>query len=390
MILLNFNEVETAIYCREEGHQTTMPHKHKRRRRDDSEHFDLPPTKIAKPLPAKSRDADNKESSNNKKRKSKKSAQDAFKDDTPKAFLRMMNQFQKATSGTGPRTRPSIEDDGTKPSKKRRRGEQEGGSSIAKETGMTSKGVGNSTKSNSVPQPPVPPPPLSTIPKILPGERMADFSARVNQALPLSGISRKSGSSSISKDPALKNLREHRQTKHERRLLRLQRGWREEEARIREREEAEREEREAEEEEVNEQWKAWEAEAGLTKKTKTSKNKKKKKKKKSGKSSGASGGDGSDANAVTDNDDDDDPWAKLNRKAKAMQPANPLEVVQAPPEQLTKPKEKFKVRGMGGARVNVANVPSAAGSLRAREELAEQRQSIVDEYRRIMAEKRRG
>ncbi|KLJ13794.1 hypothetical protein EMPG_11293 [Blastomyces silverae] len=367
-----------------------MPHKHKRQRKDDSEHFDLPPTKIAKPLPAKAGAADDKESSNNKKRKSKNPAQDAFKDDTPKAFLRMMNQFQKATSGTAPRTRSSLEDDGTKPNKKRRRGEQGGGSSIAKGTGMTSKGAGNNIKSKSEPQPPAPPPPSSTIPKILPGERMSDFSARVNQALPLSGISRKSGSSSISKDPALKNLRENRQTKHERRLLRLQREWREEEARIREREEGEREEREAEDEEVNEQWKAWEAEAGLTKKTKTTKNKKKKKKKKSGKSGGALGGDGSDADAVTDNDDDDDdddPWAKLNRKAKAMQPANPLEVVQAPP-QLTKPKEKFKVRGMGGARVNVANVPSAAGSLRAREELAEQRQNIVDEYRRIMAEKR--
>ncbi|OJD24710.1 hypothetical protein ACJ73_03922 [Blastomyces percursus] len=366
-----------------------MPHKHKRRRKDDSEHFDLPPTKIAKPLPAKSRDADNKESSNNKKRKPKKSTQDALKDDTPKAFLRMMNQFQKATFGTAPRARSSL-DDGTKPNK-RRRGEQEGGPSIAKGTGVTSKGARNSTKLNSEPQPPAPPPPSSTIPKILPGERMSDFSTRVNQALPLSGISRKSGSSSISKDPALKNLREHRQTKHERRLLRLQRGWREEEARIKEREEAERQEREAEEDEVNEQWKAWEAEAGLTKKTKTAKNKKKKKKKRAGKGGGALGGDGSDANAATvDDDDDDDPWAELNRKAKAMQPANPLEVVQAPPEQLTKPKEKFKVRGMGGARVNVANVPSAAGSLRTREELAEERQSIVDEYRRIMAEKRGG
>ncbi|PGH06973.1 hypothetical protein GX51_02011 [Blastomyces parvus] len=364
-----------------------MPHKHKRRRKDESDHFDLPPTKIAKPLPAKDRDADSKESSKNQKHKPKKPAQDPLKDDTPKAFLRMMSQFQKATSGTGPRTRPNLEDDGTKPSKKRRRGEGEGGTRIAKGTGMASKGAGNSIKSNSKPQPSDPLPPSSSIPKILPGERMSDFSARVDQALPLSGISRKSGSSSISKDPALKNLREHRQTKHERRLLRLQREWREEEARIREREEGEREEREAEEEEVNDQWKAWEAEAGLTKKTKTA-NKKKKKKKKGGKI-GAMGGDGSDANIVTDDDDDDDdPWAKLNRKAKATQPANPLEVVQAPPELLTKPKEKFKVRGMGGAKVNVANVPSAAGSLRTREELAEQRQNIVDEYRRIMAEKR--
>ncbi|OJD19491.1 hypothetical protein AJ78_00560 [Emergomyces pasteurianus Ep9510] len=381
-----------------------MPHKHKRRQKDNSESYDLPPTKVAKPLPAKASNVDSKESPN-KKRKLKRPAQDSFKDDTPKDFLRMMHRFQKATSGTALPKPSSLEDDGTKPNKKRKRGEQEADASTMNGTGTKSKHADNSNKSNSESrrnvtsassQPPAPLPPSSSIPKILPGERMSDFSARVNQALPLSGISKKSSSSSISKDPALKNLRENRQTKHERRLLRLQREWREEEARIREHEAAEREEREAEEEEVNEQWKAWEAEAGLTKKKKATnakKNKKKKKKKKNGKG-GVLGDNGSDADEIVnaddsdDDDDDDDPWAKLNRRAKAMQPANPLAVVQAPPAQLTKPKEKFKVSGMGGAKVNVANVPAAAGSLRTREQLAEQRQSIVDEYRRIMAERR--
>ncbi|KAG5297882.1 hypothetical protein I7I48_07146 [Histoplasma ohiense] len=388
-----------------------MPHKHKRRHKDDFASFDLPPTKVAKPLPAKESNADFKESAN-RKRRLKKPAQNAFEDDTPKAFLRMMHQFQKSTSGTTTRSQSGLEDDGTKPNKRRKRGEREGATIIANGGGMASKRTGNSKKPNSEPgqhsiatssQPPAPPQTSTAIPKILPGERLSDFSARVNRALPFSGISRKSGSSSVSKDPALKNLREHRQTKHERRLLRLQREWREEEARIREREEAEREENEAEEEEINEQWKAWEAEAGLTKKKKgttAKKNKKKiKKRKKSGRVDVLGGGGGSDVDDVANNnnnnnnddddeDDEDDPWAKLNRKAKSMQPANPLEVVQAPPAQLTKPKEKFKVRGMGGAKVNVVNVPSAAGSLRAREELAEERQSIVEEYRRVMAERR--
>ncbi|EGC41712.1 conserved hypothetical protein [Histoplasma capsulatum var. duboisii H88] len=349
-----------------------MPHKHKRRHKDDFTSFDLPPMKVAKPLPAKESNADFKESAN-KKRRLKKPAQIAFEDDTPKAFLRMMHQFQKSTSGTTTRSQSGLEDDGTKPNKKRKRGEREGATVIANGGGMASKRTGNSKKSNSEPgqhsiatssQPPAPPQTSTAIPKILPGERLSDFSARVNRALPFSGISRKSGSSSVSKDPALKNLREHRQTKHERRLLRLQREWREEEARIREREEAEREENEAEEEEINEQWKAWEAEAGLTKKKKgttAKKNKKKiKKRKKSGRGDVLGGAGGSDADNV----------------------------VQAPPAQLTKPKEKFKVRGMGGAKVNVVNVPSAAGSLRAREELAEERQSIVEEYRRVMAERR--
>ncbi|KKZ60456.1 hypothetical protein EMCG_00742 [[Emmonsia] crescens] len=386
-----------------------MPHKHKRRQNDNRDNYDLPPTKVAKALPAKASNADSKESSN-KRRKLKKPTQDSFKDDTPKDFLRMMNRFQKVTSGTAARTLSSQEDDGTKPNKKRKRGEQEAGTSTTNGARMTSKRTDNSNKSNSgtrqkttatPSQPPAPLPPSASIPKILPGERMSDFSARVDQALPLSGISRKSGSSNINKDHALKNLRENRQTKHERRLLRLQREWREEEARIREREEAEREEVEAEEEEVNEQWKAWEAEAGLTKKkkkaTNAKKNKKNKKKKKKSGKGGALDDTGSDADNVAEDeddddddgdDDDDDPWAKLNRKAKAMQPANPFAVVQAPPTQLAKPKEKFKVRGMGGAKVNVANVPAAAGSLRTREELAEQRQSIVDEYRRLMADRR--
>jgi hypothetical protein len=53
---------------------------------------------------------------------------------------------------------------------------------------------------------------------------------------------------------------------------------------------------------------------------------------------------------------------------------------------LTKPREVFKIRG--GARVDVANVPNAVGSLRRREELATERKNIVEEYRRLMAERR--
>ncbi|PGH12624.1 hypothetical protein AJ79_04122 [Helicocarpus griseus UAMH5409] len=364
-----------------------MPHKHKRRGKDNSDSFDLPPTKIAKPLPPKPASTDSKEAAN-KKRKLKKPAQDSYKDDTPKAFLRMMQQFQKASSGA--RVTTHLEDDGTtKPNKKRRRGEQQnaantGTSNGTKRADSTQKPA---QKSTSTTTPSQQPPALSSssIPKILPGERMSDFAARVDQALPLSGISRKSGTAgSLGKDPALKNLREHRVTKHEKRLLRLQREWREEEAKIREKEEAEREEREAEKEEVNEQWKAWELEAGVTKKKKKAAAKSKKKGKKKGKGGAVSGGDGSE----DDDLEDDDPWRKLNEKAKAQQRINPLEVVQAPPTQLIKPKPKFKERGMGGAVVNVANVPAAAGSLRVREELAEERLNFLEQYRKLTAERR--
>lgn len=196
----------------------------------------------------------------------------------------------------------------------------------------------------------------------MPGEKFSDFAARVDRALPLSGIQK-------SARPApsdLPKLREERRTKHEKRLLRLQKQWREEEERIREREAAEREEREAEMEEELELWKKWEAERRGSKARKKNKNKKNK--------------DG--AGAV---DDDADPWAKLKNRDPVVK-ANPFDVVQAPP-QLTKPREVFKVRG--GAGVDVANVPAAAGSLRRREELAGERRNIVEEYRRLMSEKRK-
>lgn len=213
-------------------------------------------------------------------------------------------------------------------------------------------------------------------PKILPGEKLSDFAARVDQALPLSGVTRKGGNKGDSKiDADIRNLREHRQTKHEKRLLRLQTQWREEEAKLREKEAAEREEKEAEYDEVAETWKQWEDEAGKGKK----KGKKgtKKKRRKGGATAEGALSEGSDS--------DGDPWAKLNKKKRASRPMNPFDVAQAPPEKLTKVREIFKVRG---ATVDVANVPTASGSLRRREELASHRQTIVDEYRRIMAAKR--
>lgn len=202
----------------------------------------------------------------------------------------------------------------------------------------------------------------SDIPKILPGEKLSDFAARVDRELPLSTMT-KSG-----KAAGLEGIREGKRTKHEKRLRRLQRGWREEEAKIREREEEEREEQEANMEEELDLWRQWENEAGKKKKKKTPA-------KKRGKNPGQDG---------ADPDDDPDPWAKLNRRDRTS--ANPFDVVQAPP-QLTKPKQKFKVRD--GAKVDVADVPAAVGSLRRREELAGERRTIVEEYRRLMAEKRK-
>ncbi|KAL8811386.1 MAG: hypothetical protein Q9223_007543, partial [Gallowayella weberi] len=58
---------------------------------------------------------------------------------------------------------------------------------------------------------------ITEIPKILPGERMGDYAARVDQALPVMGL--------VGKGVG------ERRTKMERKMQRMQREWREVEAR---------------------------------------------------------------------------------------------------------------------------------------------------------------
>ena len=202
------------------------------------------------------------------------------------------------------------------------------------------------------------------MPKIMPGERLAEFAARVDREMPLSQMTK-----SVKTSDA-KNKEQHKRTKHEKHLLRLQKGWREEDAKIKEREQEEREEREDEMEVELRQWKEWEIEAGGKKKKAAAAKKKK--------------GKNTNGNASDSGDDDPDPWAKLKKRDEERK-KNPFEVAQAPP-QLVKPREIFKVRG--GAKVDVANVPAAVGSLRRREELAGERRNIVEEYRKLMAAKR--
>lgn len=319
--------------------------------------FDLPPTVFAKALPTYD---PHKKKTNNKKNQNKKvepkKKPSAFEtklengDDAPKAFRRLM-QFQQD------KAKPSSSGLDTGESRKRKRDAGDD-----KQRKKKNEPAATSVKESAA---------GSDIPKILPGEKMADFAARVDRELPLSAMkkSNKPASSDMPK------IREERVTKHEKRLLKLQRQWREEEAQIRDKENAEKEDREADMEDQLHLWKEWAAEAGTGK---GKKNPTTTKKKNRGKGRDHQAGD-------SDIDDDPDPWAKLKNPERMNKPANPLDVAQAPP-QLTKPKEKFKVRG--GARVDVANVPAAVGSLRRREELAGERRNIVDEYRRKMAEKR--
>jgi hypothetical protein len=185
--------------------------------------------------------------------------------------------------------------------------------------------------------------------QIQPGEQLADFSRRVDQTLPLAGLSTKGKKVEGVKD---------RQTKHGKRLRRMQEQWREEEAKIREKEEEEQEEAEGE----------WEEQlARLDKESRqimVSSGKVGKKNKRKAKALGEI------------DEKEGDPWAVLNQKREA--PKGVFDVVQAPPKFEKVPRQIFKVH----------DVPKDAGSLRRREVLGETRADIIKSYRSMMAVKR--
>jgi hypothetical protein len=298
--------------------------------------IDLPPSEIAKPLSvvkgAKSNGiftSDNAPSKKGNKRKRKNDT-----DDTPRAFARLM-MFQQG------KKLPSGLDDGVKPTKKQKR------AADAQKDGKTA---------------PVAEVAKVELPTIKPGERMSDFSARVDAALPIAGLINKTGKNG--KDPL--GLKVGR-TKTEKRMHRMYAEWREQEAKIQDKRQEALEL--AEEEELDEEGRVkWKMEPDETESSSTKKKGKGKKKK-----------------AIGEIDDgDDDPWAVLKAK-RGEGPNRVSDVYQAPPTFTKIPKEKFKVRG---ARVDIEDVPKAAGSLRRREELGEVRRSVVEGYRLMMQKNR--
>jgi hypothetical protein len=265
-------------------------------------------------------------------------------DDTPKGFARLMAFSQ----GTGPKR--SGLDDGAVKSKKQKRQEAQ----AAKDEAGPDSGLKSALQQNAA----------KVELKIQPGESMFDFRARVDQALPLSGVSR--GSKKVA------GISDHRVTKHERKLKRLQKGWREEEARIRDKEQEERELAEEDEDEHKAMWEDKTAdlpEAATNGKTAKKKAKKGKRKLLVGE---------------VDNNSEDE-WEALKKKRGTRKGLH--DVVSAPPEFTRTPREIFKVKNGAGAKVG--NVPNAVGSLRKREELGEERKTIIDTYREMMAAKRR-
>jgi len=288
---------------------------------------DLPPNLFAKPLTIGKSTLSTRKHSNVKGNGVSK----AYKDnDTPKAFARLM-KFRDTGRG------PKGLDNGDKTSKTRK-------ADLRKIITSTQNINSDSGNKDAAPK----------IPKILPGERLSDFSARVDQALPVAGL--------VKKGKKIDGIRDHRITKHERRLRRIQEEWRKEDKQLREKEEEERElaeEAEAEERDL------WDDRTGdlPARKGKTGKGKR-------------------ILNGGTNGKYNDDPWAVLKEREK---PIALHDVVQAPPKFDVLPKERFKIKG--GARVHVANVPSKAGSLKRREDLAETRNDIIVRYRRMMSEK---
>ncbi|KIX08461.1 uncharacterized protein Z518_03117 [Rhinocladiella mackenziei CBS 650.93] len=210
-----------------------MPHKHKRKRDDDDSNFDLPPSSRAGTLSVHQKQESIFTSDRDKKRKQQEKKQKkrmgtGMEDDTPKAFARLM-AFQK----TGKRISSGL-DNGDRPRKKQK----------AKPKGSKSESTSNDAESPDVPDPessaparnPHPTPTAHPQLKILPGERLSDFSARVDQSLPLNGIPKQQ--TRTNNIPGLEKLRAPL-SKNNRRLQRIQHEWRAEEAKLQARREEE-------------------------------------------------------------------------------------------------------------------------------------------------------
>jgi hypothetical protein len=192
------------------------------------------------------------------------------------------------------------------------------------------------------------------VPRIKPGEDMRSFSARVDAALPVAGLTAKTKTTDGKDSLGIKVIR----TRKERKMHKLYDQWRAEERKIEEKRDEERElaaERELENDYddlfVDGTWRD-------TVETHDDKKSGKRKAK----------------------EQEEDPWKALIRKRG--EPKIKLhDVAQAPPELFHK-KARKQVE-VGGAAVDVDGIPKAAGSLRRREELQTAREDVLKAYRKM-------
>lgn len=304
-----------------------MPHKHKRdKSKNDPSFYDLPPTKTAHPLPVKR----HKTATGNSGTVPAKRKHAQTQDDTPRAFARLLSNYRPPRSGL---------DDGIRPSKKAR------------------KEIKPEPKSET---PTIAPAPV-VVPTIQPHEPLSAFSARVDAALPFSGISKKSGGA--------EKVGSESQTKTERKMQKMQKEWREEDRRRKVKLE------EAGLDGVDEN--------GLDRFSKSTKSGKSK----GGKRKTKRGGHGE--GVVNDDDDDDDPWAHLAAKRREENDVKTAsgsgagglvglhDVVSAPPRFSKMPGEKENVK-----------ITKAGGGLKRQQELSEERMTVIEAYRQMMRENR--
>ncbi len=170
------------------------------------------------------------------------------------------------------------------------------------------------------------PGPQSQMPTIRPGERFSDFAARVDQALPLSGLVTKTVKDGKDPTTGIKV----RRTRKEKKMHKLYDQWREEDRKIKEqRQEAidEETERQIDEDLANGTWRDWTKDYSQDVSDPKKKTKKKKKKKGRASKTGV----------------DDDPWKEFDRK-HAEPRAGPHDVVQAPPDLRGGPGTKLILR----------------------------------------------
>ncbi|KAJ6438705.1 urease accessory protein UreD [Purpureocillium lavendulum] len=300
-----------------------MPHKHKRKRGGGDDDYDLPPSQRARPLPVytSTQGAKQRDPGTAKQRKGRGADSDA-----PRAFRRLMAVAQ------GQKTRSGL-DDGQGPGAR--------------------KGKGNA----KVKEPSVVASDMPEAPRIRPGEDMRSFAARVDAALPVAGLTKKTKVTD-GKDEA--GLKVHR-TRKERKMHKLYDQWRAEERKIQERREEELE-LEAERELENDGAGVL-ASSAFMDGVEDASGKKKKGRRRRGRAK----------------QDDDDPWLALKKK-RAEAKVGLHDVAQAPPELNKKMRQQLRV---GDATVDVESVPKAAGSLRRREELQTARNDVVEAYRKI-------
>ncbi|MDI1489483.1 MAG: hypothetical protein OHK93_008762 [Ramalina farinacea] len=324
-----------------------MPHKHRREiAKADASFWDLPP---GKQLQTRSQSQLNSKPANSKPRSSRKKPRTS--DDTPRAFARLLQAYRPPRSGL---------DDGVRPSKKRRveQRSQAATSNPSPPTTLTASAATTLHQSALPSQPQATQAALT----VQPHEPLSHFSARVDAALPFSTIAK---TSNRNNDPALRGIGKAKQTKTERKMQKMQKEWREEDRKLRERMMPEGEDREGAVDEEDVEGMGVDDEEGDTKKPRRKKASRRK----------------------TKVGDEDDPWKELESKKRQDLATKEKEgtrglvglhdVVQAPPKLRRASKQD-----------PLSKVSAGKGGLKHQAELSQARKSVIEGYREMMRQKR--